>query len=326
MVEAEPNRPAVATRDAPSAACDPLLDPILLAGPTAVGKSALALALAERIGGEIVSVDSMQVYRGMDIGTAKPSAQERRRVPHHLLDILDLSESFDAAQFVIRARQAVAEIRGRRRTPILCGGTGLYFKAFLAGLATTPPADPALRLQLGATPLPELLKELQERDPAAFEQIDRRNPRRVVRALEVMRLTGKPFSAQRTQWQPSSAHARPAGSSRFFCFSRSTAQLHARINARVEEMFRLGLVEETRRLLSRGLAQNQTALQALGYHQVVEHLHGVRSLEATIELVRARTRQFARRQMTWFRRQTAATWIHLEQDQPLEAVLRLLRA
>src|SRR6185295_2916632 len=159
-------------------------EPFYLCGPTAVGKSAVAIELAKRLGGEIVSVDSMQVYRGLDIGTAKPSAEERRRVPHYLIDVVDLAESFDAAQFIRRAHEAVEDIRSRRRLPILCGGTGLYFKAFLQGLGGSPPADPKLRRELETMPLPDLLRELAERDPATYASIDRRNPRRVIRALE----------------------------------------------------------------------------------------------------------------------------------------------
>src|SRR5258706_9064770 len=163
------------------------LRPLLLAGPTAVGKSEVALRLAEKLGGEIISVDSMQVYRGLDLGTAKPSAADRARVPHHLIDVVDINEPFDAAKFVELARRAVAEIQARGRVPVLCGGTGLYFKAFLEGLGDAPPADPALRAELEAAPLPGLLRELAERDPASYEKIDRRNPRRVVRAVEVIR-------------------------------------------------------------------------------------------------------------------------------------------
>ena len=170
-----------------------LLPPIFIAGPTAVGKSEIALRLAEQLGGEIISADSMQVYRGLDIGTAKPSPADRARVPHHLIDICDLTESFDAAQFARLAHRAVAEIQSRGHVPVLCGGTGLYFKAFLEGLGEAPSADAKLRAELEAAPLENLLAELRERDPAAYEKIDKKNPRRVIRAVEVMRLTGKPF-------------------------------------------------------------------------------------------------------------------------------------
>ncbi len=173
---------------------------LFIAGPTAVGKSEIALRLAERVGGELISTDSMQVYRGLDIGTAKPTPAERARIPHHLLDVCDLSAPFDAAQFVRRARQAVAEIQARGRVPIFCGGTGLYFKAFVSGLGEAPATDSALRAALEAAPFESLLHELRERDPAAYEKIDKQNPRRVIRAVEVIRLTSRKFSEQRAEW------------------------------------------------------------------------------------------------------------------------------
>jgi tRNA dimethylallyltransferase len=291
--------------------------PILIAGPTAVGKSEIALRLAERIGGEIISADSMQVYRGLDIGTAKPSPAERARVPHHLIDIRDLTESFDAAQFARLAHRTVAEIQSRDHVAVLCGGTGLYFKAFLEGLGEAPSADAKLRAELEAVPLEKLLDELRERDLATFEKIDKKNPRRVIRAVEVIRLTGKPFSKQRAEWN--SCHLSPV-TCHFYCFTRSSDDLRARINTRVDAMFKRGLVDETRELLKRGLAENKTAMQAIGYRQVVEHLHGERSLKETIELVKIRTRQFAKRQLTWFRAQKNLEWIELKPDASLKAV------
>ena len=295
---------------------------LLLAGPTAVGKSEIAVLLAEKLGGELISVDSMQVYRGLDIGTAKPSPEERARVPHHLIDVVDVAEQFDAAQFVRLARRAVADIQARGRLPILCGGTGLYFKAFLEGLGQAPPADAALRATLEATPLPELLRELAERDPVTYERIDRQNPRRVIRAIEVIRLTGQPFSSQRADWQHAASSTHHAANC--FGLARSPADLQRRIEARVDAMFRRGWVAETEQLLKRGLAQNQTARQALGYRQIVEHLRGERPLPETIQLVKIRTRQFAKRQMTWFRRQLRLTWINLEPHGSAEAVAKTL--
>ncbi len=292
--------------------------PIFLAGPTAVGKSAIALALAEKIGGEIISVDSMQVYRGLDIGTAKPSAEERQRVPHHLIDICELNEAFDAAQFIRHAQKAVEEIQSRGRTPIFCGGTGLYFKAFLDGLGEAPPADEKLRTELEAAPFAALLGELRERDPVAYEKIDKQNPRRVIRAVEVIRLTSKKFSEQRAEWKVQSPKSEVRS---YFCFTRSADDLHRRINGRVDEMFARGLVDETRELLKRGLAENKFAMQAIGYRQVVEHLRGERDLAATIELVKIRTRQFAKRQLTWFRRHGNCVWLEL---QPNETVMEIL--
>ena len=324
----------------PSSILHPL--PIFLAGPTAVGKSEIALLLAEKIGGEIISADSMQVYRGLDIGTAKPSPVERARVPHHLIDICDLHEAFDAAQFIQLAQKAVEEIQLRGRTPVFCGGTGLYFKAFLEGLGEAPATDDALRAELDATPLEALLTELRERDPAAYEKIDRQNPRRVIRAVAVIRLTGKKFSEQRAAWIPpfpnedgglkmedGKPRVRPSSvlhppSSPIFCFTRPAADLHARINARVDEMFQRGLVAETESLLKNGLAENIFAMQAIGYRQVVEHLRGERPLAETMELVKSRTRQFAKRQLTWFRRHGNCEWIELKQGETAAATVAKL--
>jgi tRNA dimethylallyltransferase len=316
---------------------NPVSTPIFLAGPTAVGKSEIALRLAEQRGGEIISADSMQVYRGLDIGTAKPSPAERARVPHHLVDICDLHEAFDAAQFVRLAQKAVAEIQSRGRVPIFCGGTGLYFKAFLEGLGEAPQSDAKIRAELEAAPLENLLAELRERDPVTFEKIDRQNPRRVVRAIEVIRLTGKPFSEQRARWGETpgelvsadaqsgsrghSPHQSEARGKQIFCFTRAPADLHARTNARVNEMFRRGLVAETEQLLKRGLAENKSAMQAIGYRQVVEHLRGERPLVETIKLVKIRTRQFAKRQLTWFRRHGNCEWLELKPGEPAAAVL-----
>ena len=292
--------------------------PIFIAGPTAAGKSEIALALAEQLGGEIISADSMQVYRGLDIGTAKPSPAERARVPHHLIDICDLTEAFDAAQFIRLAQKAVAEIQSRGRVPVFCGGTGLYFKALLSGLGEAPSANPELRDELEAASFESLLGELRERDPEAYEKIDKQNPRRVIRAVEVIRLTGKKFSEQRAEWK---AEGGKRKAENFFCINRPPAVLHARINARVDEMFRRGLVDETRGLLRHGLEQNKTAMQAIGYRQVVEHLRGERNLAETIEQVKIRTRQFAKRQLTWFRRQLAPEWIELKPGDSVETVV-----
>jgi len=292
--------------------------PIFLAGPTAVGKSAIALALVEKIGGEIVSVDSMQVYRGLDIGTAKPTADERARVSHHLIDVCDLTEAFDAAQFIRLAQKVVAEIQSRSKTPVFCGGTGLYFKAFLDGLGDAPATDAKLRAELEAAPLEKLLEELRARDLTTFEKIDRQNPRRVVRAVEVIRLTGKKFSEQRSDWN---THHSPLAIRHFYCFTRPAADMHARINTRVDEMFRRGIVAETEQLLKHGLAGNKFAMQAIGYRQVVEHLRGERGLAETIELVKTRTRQFAKRQLTWFRRHGNCEWIELKPGEPAAETL-----
>lgn len=287
---------------------------IFIAGPTAVGKSDIAIALAEKIGGEIISVDSMQVYRSLDIGTAKPDIATRNKIRHHLIDVCELSEPFDAAKFVELATQAVAEIQLRGKIPIFCGGTGLYFKAFLDGLGEAPQGDPKLRAELESTPLETLLEELRQRDPEAYARIDKKNPRRVIRAVEVVRTTGKSFSSQRANWP-----VERTGQGAIHLFTRSADDLRQRINARADEMFRRGLVGETRELLKRGLAENRTAMQAIGYRQVVEHLRGEHTLPETIELVKIRTRQFAKRQLTWFRRHGNCQWIELKPGETAQA-------
>lgn len=291
---------------------------IFLAGPTAVGKSEVALLLAEQLGGEIISVDSMQVYRSLDIGTAKPAAAELARVPHHLIDVAELDEPFDAARFCVLAREAVAQIVARGHRPIFCGGTGLYFKAYLEGIGDAPPADPKLRAELESAPLNALLDELVAKDPATFAKIDRQNPRRVIRAVEVIRLTGKPFSAQRSAWAGGTAES----TARLIVLNRPKPELDARIHARVDAMFAAGLVEETRTLLAHGLEQNPTAMQAIGYRQVVEHLRGERDLPATVELIKTRTRQFAKRQLTWFRRHAAAVWLDVANEEDATALAK----
>lgn len=282
---------------------------VVVAGCTASGKSEVALELADRLQGEIVSVDSMQVYRGMDIGTAKPSPAERARVPHHLLDVVDPRESFDVARFVELARNVLADLARRGKPAILCGGTGLYFKALAQGLGEAPAPDPRLRAELEAIPLAELLRELALRDPVTYARIDRQNPRRVIRAIEVIRQTGRPFSEQRAAWNREAWPAPWQG--RMFGLQRSPEDLRRRIEARVDRMFQTGLVEETQRLLEQGVSPRSTALQALGYRQVLEYLEGRRSLAETIALVKQRTRQFARRQRTWFRGQMPLRWLEV---------------
>jgi tRNA dimethylallyltransferase len=298
--------------------------PLYLVGPTAVGKTAIALALARALQGEIISVDSMQVYRGLDIGTAKPTAAERAEVPHHLIDVHDVAEPFDAARFVALAQPIVAAIQARGRRPIFCGGTGLYLKAYLEGLGTAPPADPALRAELEQQPLPALLEELALRDPVLFRRIDPRNPRRVRRAVEVIRLTGRPFSELRASWRGQgdlNAGDAPTGARPvIWGLERDVHDLHRRIQQRVESMFAQGWVEETRAMQERGLEANPSASQAIGYRQVLAYLRKERTMGETQALVQTKTRQLAKRQRTWFRHQLPVRWCILHPDDPPEAV------
>jgi tRNA dimethylallyltransferase len=242
------------------------------------------------------------------------------------VDVVGLDEAFDVARFVELARSAEADIRARGRQPIFCGGTGLYCKALLEGSGETPPSDPHLRAELEAGSLAELLAELQHTDPAAYATIDRTNPRRVIRAVEILRLTGRPVSASREARPASALGVSADGAPRLFALSRAPADLRARIERRVDTMFAAGLVAETRGLLAQGLAHNRTAMQAIGYRQVVEHLRGQRTLDDTVALVKHKTRQFARRQMTWFRHQLAVEWVDLSLESEPGAVADQLAA
>jgi tRNA dimethylallyltransferase len=302
---------------------------VALVGPSASGKSAVATELALLLEGEVVSVDSMQVYRGMDIGTAKPTATDQARVRHHLIDVVDLTVGFDAAAFRAAAIPVIDAILERQKTAILCGGTGFYFGALFRGLGTAPASSSELRAEFEKKSTASLLDELRRCDPAAYDAIDRQNRRRVIRAVEVFRLTGQPFSQQRPR-PPTPGARHPAENEsawRTFGLLRSADDLRARIGARVDAMLRQGLVDETQRLLAAGLDQNQTALQAIGYRQTVEYLQGERSLEATRELIKSRTRQFARRQMTWFRRKMNVTWISVDSTEPAaETARRIARS
>ena len=287
--------------------------PISIAGPTASGKSAVAMEVAEQLQGEIISVDSMQVYRGLDIGTAKPSAAEQATIRHHLIDCAGLEETYDAGRFVREANEAETKIE----RPIFCGGTGLYFQAWNEGLGDSPQANAEVRATIEAMDPEARLAELKATDPVTYERIDQQNPRRVVRALEVIRLTGKPFSEQRAEWQNTVA-------ANFFLIERERDDLRARIETRVDAMFAAGLVEETCSLRA-ALEGNRVAQQALGYRQVIGHLQGEQGLPDTVALVKSRTWQFARRQMTWFRRLQGAVCLSVSADEaPDETARRIL--
>jgi len=257
-------------------------------------------------------MDSMQIYRGMDVGTAKPSPAERAAVPHHLIDIADPAENFGAAQFLQLAEKAVREIVGRGRVAILCGGTGLYFKAWLEGLGVAPAPDPTLREELARWSLEKLWREIEHRDPATAAVIDRQNRRRLQRALEVLLLSGQPLARQRAPW------AERWDGPAIICLRREPQDLHSRINRRVEQMFEQGLVEETRRLLGLGLSVEATSMQAIGYRQVREFLERGGALPDTIRQVQQRTRQYAKKQHTWFRHQLPVAWMAVAAEEPVE--------
>lgn len=297
--------------------------PLYLTGATAVGKSTLALELARLLQGEIISVDSMQVYRGLDIGTDKPSPEIRQQVRHHLVDVAKLTESFDAGRFIQLAEVAQQEIQDRQHVPIFCGGTGMYFKAKIEGLVEVPAGSKDLREELATLSLEELCKRLVHLSPETAEKIDCKNRRRVERALEIVLISGRETIAQRTQWQEiNKENPLPQGNQKpfFIILQRNREELVARIHERVEKMFRRGLVEETEQLLKHGLEQNRTAMQAIGYRQVVAYLHGQYTLEETKEEIKVRTRHFSKRQGTWFRGQLPyAQWCQAAENVEAQA-------
>ncbi|MBO0696843.1 MAG: tRNA (adenosine(37)-N6)-dimethylallyltransferase MiaA [Zavarzinella sp.] len=277
---------------------------LILTGPTASGKSALALELAPRLNAEVVSADSMTLYRGMDIGTAKPSRDDQVRVRHHLIDVLDPWESANVAWWLGQAAERVRDIEARGKTALIVGGTPFYLKALLCGVFPSPPSDPELRRRLEAEAAAlgghALHTRLSGVDPVSARRLHPNDVRRVVRALEVWHLTGRPLSDWQQQgwWDEDGPRFRPGSC---LAIDVPRAELYARIDRRVEQMFAAGWVDEARSLRQLPRPLSREASQALGYREIGEHLDGRRSLSETVALVQLRTRQFAKRQLTWFR-------------------------
>jgi tRNA dimethylallyltransferase len=283
------------------------------------------MALARRIGGEILSVDSMQVYRGMDVGTAKPSLAEQRDVRHHLIDVIDPEQPFTAARFVEMADAVIADAQKRRVPLIAVGGTPLYYKVLFEGMFEGPGADEAVRARLRDLPNDELHRRLTEVDPAAASRIHLNDTKRLIRALEVFELTGRPISAFQTEWETTGAAAgRWRHDAVWFGPHWDREALNRRINARVKAMMDAGWLDETCRLLDCYGAFSPTAGEATGYHELAEHLAGRMSLPDAVEQIKIGTRQLARRQMKWFRRWTQVTWLPGDRpaEQNVEAILQ----
>jgi len=290
---------------------------VFLLGCTASGKSAVSLELAERLDAEILSVDSMQVYRRMNIGTAKPSAEELLRVPHHLVDVAEPSEPFSVARFVELADRAIADITSRGRRVLAVAGTPLYLMGLAYGMFEGPPADVAFRLALRQRAEREgmaaLHAELAAVDPDGAERIHLNDLKRIERALEVWHLTGRPLTSQQQQWG-AEAMRYPAI---IVGMRRSREDAARRINARVRSMVEQGLVEEVRGLAGQPPGLSEQARQALGYAEILAHLRGDTSLKEAVERIKIHTRQFAKHQRTWFRKFHETRWLAVEPDQPV---------
>lgn len=281
---------------------------VAIVGPTAVGKSDLALRVAEVLDGEIVSADALQVYRGFDIGTAKPTANERRRIPHHLVDILDPRESYSAGEFVRRAEEAIEGIQQRGRLPIVVGGSGLYLRALASGIAALPAVDPAIREELERwrcrAGLEPLRRELERVDSATASRLAARDSQRILRALEVFRSSGVPLSTWISR-QPFGRAGRPMSK---LGLTLPRAVLYDRIAARARAMLDAGWLAEVRGLLEGGVERSAPAFQAIGYRHLGDVVAGLTSLEKAIPILIRATQQFAKRQETWFRRETGIEW------------------
>lgn len=296
---------------------------LVIAGPTASGKSAVGLEVARRTGAEILSVDSMQVYRGMDIGTAKPTPEEQGLVRHHLIDLVEADEPFTVARFVEMADGVIADAAARGVRLVVTGGTPLYYKALFEGLFEGPSADEAVRERLRSISNEELMNRLAEVDPAAASRIHVNDSKRLVRALEVYELTGKPISSFQTDW--SAGWMRHSACWVGLSWDRDA--LNRRINARVKAMIAAGWVEETRRLLDTYGQLSPTAAEATGYHELIEHLQGNLTLDEATEQIKIATRQLARRQMKWFRRWPQIQWLPGDQSPEMlaERIISLWR-
>ena len=283
---------------------------LVLLGPTAVGKSKLAIELAKKLNGEIISADSMQVYKGMDLGTAKLSQVEREGIPHHLIDIRNPDESFSVSDFIELATKAIKNIEGRGKVPIMVGGTGLYLYAFLEGFSLPiVKGDPEIRERLSKEPLVNLYNRLREIDPQAAKKINPNDQRRIIRALEVYELTGQPISKLQKK-EPATKDYKIA----VLGLNLERKEIYQRIEKRINGMIEKGLIEEVKGLLKRGYSRNLVSMQALGYKEVIDYLDGKYNFEEMVALLKKKTRNFAKRQMTWFRRFKDVKWLPLPHE------------
>ncbi len=299
---------------------------ILILGVTASGKGRLSFDLAESIGAEIISIDSMKVYRRMDTGTAKPPREARKRIKHHLIDVVEPSDSFSVGTFSETASDAIEQIRSRKKNIVAVGGTALYIKALLYGLFEGAGSDERLRDELRARAetegLAELHRELTTIDPAAAERINPNDARRIVRALEVYRITGQPISSFQKQWET----RQMKHDWTIIGLRREKLDASGRINRRVKKMISEGLVDEVKSLLDEEEPLSQQARCAIGYAEIIDHLNGQTNLEDATELIKVHTRRLAKGQRTWFKTFTDVHWLDIEADEPSEEVFERAKA
>ncbi|MBR3307404.1 MAG: tRNA (adenosine(37)-N6)-dimethylallyltransferase MiaA [Lachnospiraceae bacterium] len=279
---------------------------MIIAGPTACGKSAAAVECALKLNGEVISADSMQVYRGMDIGTAKITAEEMKGVPHHLLDVLDPSEDFNIKLFKDLCLEAMEGIYSRGHLPIICGGTGFYIQSVLRNVDLEEAPDTGIRKELEAEDPEKLFEMLKEIDPASAEAIHPNNVKRVIRAIEFYRETGRPISEHNAE-QRQNEYAYNAG---YYVLCDDRAVMYERIDRRVDKMAENGLVEEVKALKAAGMKRGSVAMQGLGYKEIFAYLDGEISLDEALYTIKRDSRHFAKRQLTWFKREgEAVTWV-----------------
>ena len=299
---------------------------ICIVGPTAVGKTEIAIQLAQQLDAEIVSLDSRQIYREMDIGTAKPTPDQRGAVPHHLIDCVDVDQPFSVAEYQRLADAAITQIRERDKRTMAVGGAGLYFRGLIDGLFDGPGADAEIRakLQRAADALGNIAlhERLRQCDPEAADRVHPNNLVRVIRALEVYELTGKPISALQRQWTMDE----PRYPFRAFGLDMPREALYRRIEDRVDLMVEAGLVEEVKGLLDRGYPRNCVAMQSFGYKELIDYVDGLRRLDEAIALLKQNTRRFAKRQLTWFRNDPRIEWLDISQFSSMEGIVDNLLA
>jgi tRNA dimethylallyltransferase len=294
---------------------------ILITGVTASGKSSLAFELAKILNGEIISVDSMKVYKRMDIGTAKSPAEKRKQIPYHLIDVVEPSEPFSVAAFIDLTQKSVDQIHSQNKNVIAVGGTALYIKALLYGLFEGPGTDPDIREKLKNTAqtigLDALYLQLKKIDPVAAERIHPNDSKRIIRALEVYQLTNKTISSFQTQFE-----SKPDTTWTVIGLKRIKEDESHRVNQRVKKMVDLGLLDEVKNLLTETKPLSPQAACAIGYAEIIEHLKGNMTLEQAVEKIKINTRRFAKHQRTWFKRFATINWIHLENDDTPQTVLQ----